>query len=551
MKSESQIVLIPLGELYESPTNPRAHYDPAALEDLAQSIRTSGIAQPITVRARKAGGFEIVLGHRRTRAARLATLAEVPAIIRDDLDDAAVIQLQLIENVQREDLSPIEQAAGYRKLLDESGMTVDQLGAEIGKSRTQIYASLRLLDLPDVARKAVESRALSSEVGILLARLRSAKVVRELLPRLAADDRQDGASFREARDLIRNYVRDLARAPFSLEDATLQPKMGACTGCPHRSGNAPDFDQADNPSLCMLMECYDRKVDVHRQRLAADMERAGARVGKELDRYSVQWELQRGGLIDLTKPLPAIDPDVPLEQVLAGDLKGAVAHPVGPDDLLVTMTPAALNAALERVGLETRVKEKKKAAPGSDRGRMSHMTRLRDAREKFRRAALTAVRDRIEKSRDPLTGGDLVDLVGFVLESAAFSTASTVRKLWPGIDPMAKDRTKLHARLQDLKPAALGALGLCAVVDAAIDDTDVRTPPHKSPVLARILARHGVDPLALWADVDPDKKPAAPAQNGPAGGKATANKPAAPAKSAAAAAGKKTARPPAAAKATK
>lgn len=126
---------------------PRKTFDKEALESLAQSIRANGLFQPILVREMPSGRYQIIAGERRFRASKLAELTSIPAIVLDK-DDKKTAEIALVENIQREDLNPMEEAAGYRSLAEEYGMTQEELSATVGKSRSAIANAMRLLDLP-------------------------------------------------------------------------------------------------------------------------------------------------------------------------------------------------------------------------------------------------------------------------------------------------------------------------------------------------------------------------------------------------------------------
>jgi ParB family chromosome partitioning protein len=138
---------------------PRTHYDEASLEDLKASIREKGVLQPILVRA-KAGEYEVIAGERRLKAARALNMPEVPVIIKDVTDQEALV-LALVENIQREDLNPIEEAEAYRRLIEEFRYTHDQVAESVGKDRSTVSNLLRLLKLPAEIQKSVYEGALS------------------------------------------------------------------------------------------------------------------------------------------------------------------------------------------------------------------------------------------------------------------------------------------------------------------------------------------------------------------------------------------------------
>ena len=138
---------LPLREIEPDKDQPRKDFDEAALAELADSIARHGLLQPIAVRAAAGGAYKIIAGERRWRAARMAGLSEVPVVIKD-VSDAEAMELALVENLQREDLDPVEEAMGYRQLMDKCGLTQEQAAGKIGKSRSAVANSLRLLNLP-------------------------------------------------------------------------------------------------------------------------------------------------------------------------------------------------------------------------------------------------------------------------------------------------------------------------------------------------------------------------------------------------------------------
>lgn len=152
---------LPLQKVEPNPLQPRKSFDPEALDELAASIREHGIIQPLTVRAMPNGFYQIIAGERRWRAARLAGLSEVPAVIIE-ADDRKAMELALIENLQRADLNPIEEAQGYQQLMQEYGMTQEQAAARVGKSRPAVANAMRLLALPEQVLALVQGGKLSA-----------------------------------------------------------------------------------------------------------------------------------------------------------------------------------------------------------------------------------------------------------------------------------------------------------------------------------------------------------------------------------------------------
>ena len=162
-KPGPQARMIPIERLHPGKYQPRHRFDDAALEALAQSLKQQGVLQPLLVRPHpsKKNEFEIVAGERRWRAAQRARLHEIPVLVRE-FDDRQTLEVAIVENVQREDLSAIEEAEGYRRLMEEFNHTQDALAASLGKSRSHIANTLRLLSLPNLVKEMIEAGALTA-----------------------------------------------------------------------------------------------------------------------------------------------------------------------------------------------------------------------------------------------------------------------------------------------------------------------------------------------------------------------------------------------------
>lgn len=183
---ENHIQTVPLGQIKPGIQQPRHQFDPEKLRELADSIRSNGIIQPLILRP-VAAGFELVAGERRWRAAKLAGLMHVPAIIRK-IDDRQALELSLIENLQRDDLNPIEAAAGYRMLMDEYGLSQEAVAEVVGKDRSTIANMIRLLKLPEPVRDLIETGRLSVGHAKVLLGLREQAVIELLAARSVQND---------------------------------------------------------------------------------------------------------------------------------------------------------------------------------------------------------------------------------------------------------------------------------------------------------------------------------------------------------------------------
>ena len=196
-------VSLPIAQVEPGLNQPRKHFDEESLADLAQSIGQHGILQPLTVRRLASGYYQIIAGERRWRAARMAGLEEVPAIIVE-ADDRKVMELGLIENLQREDLNPMEEAAGYRTLVQEYGLTQEEAAKRVSKSRPAVANAMRLLALPQEVQWLIEQGSLSAGHGRALLALPTA----EEQIAAAEEIRTKGWSVRETEERIRQRLQE-------------------------------------------------------------------------------------------------------------------------------------------------------------------------------------------------------------------------------------------------------------------------------------------------------------------------------------------------------
>jgi len=178
------VMNIDISRISRDPKQPRQHFDPRAIEDLAQSIREQGVLQPILVR-RTGDGYTLIAGERRWRAAQRAGLHEIPALIKD-LGELGAFTVALVENLQREDLSPLEEAEGYRRLIDEHGLTQEDLAQRLGRERSTIANVLRLLKLPEEVRAELAVGTLTMGHARALLGLAEARAMLELAREVVA-----------------------------------------------------------------------------------------------------------------------------------------------------------------------------------------------------------------------------------------------------------------------------------------------------------------------------------------------------------------------------
>ena len=211
--TESGPVTLRIAEIEPNREQPRKEFDESALADLADSIREHGVIQPLLVRPMPTGGYQLVAGERRWRASRMAGLTEVPVVIRE-LSDHETMELALIENLQRQDLNPMEEALGYQSLMNEYAMTQEQVSKVIGKSRPAIANSLRLLSLPTPVVELVREGKLSAGHGRALLALDSEEAILEAAE-LAV---KKGMSVRETEKLAQQTKKEPKKPVLKPED---------------------------------------------------------------------------------------------------------------------------------------------------------------------------------------------------------------------------------------------------------------------------------------------------------------------------------------------
>lgn len=193
------VARVPLHRVEPNPLQPRKEFDPEALQDLADSIMEHGMIQPLTVREFPGGYYQIIAGERRWRAARLAGLEEVPVLVVE-ADDKKVMELALVENLQREDLNPMEEAQGYRSLMADYGLTQEEAARRVGKSRPAVANALRLLNLSEDMAELVRNGTLSPGHARALLGLKSEKLRQQAAQRIIALQ----LSVRQAETLCKN-----------------------------------------------------------------------------------------------------------------------------------------------------------------------------------------------------------------------------------------------------------------------------------------------------------------------------------------------------------
>ena len=258
-EAPQRIEFLPVVKVSESKSNPRKSF--GDMTELIDSVRTKGVLVPVLCRPAE-DGWDLVFGARRLRAAQAAGLAEIPAMVRT-MTDREVLEVQVIENLQRVDVHPLEEAEGFKALNEQYGVTVEELAAKTGKSTAFVRNRLKLCSLHVMAKEAFFTNAINASVAQLLARMPEAlqeKATKELLTFPTGGEQ---VSQRRAFEFIQSrYMLSLEGAPFDVTDAELHPEAGACSACPKRTGNQRElFGDVPSEDVCTDPDCFSVKKE--------------------------------------------------------------------------------------------------------------------------------------------------------------------------------------------------------------------------------------------------------------------------------------------------
>ncbi|WP_312487812.1 ParB/RepB/Spo0J family partition protein [Massilia timonae] len=264
-----------------SKTN-RKRFDLVKLNELAASINAKGVAQPILLRPveptpDEPQKYEIVAGERRFRASIIAGLSIIPALLRT-LTDVEALELQILENLQRDDPHPLEEAEGYERLMLERNYDVDQLAYRVSRSRSYVYGRLKLCALTTSVREQFLEDKFSAATALLIARIPNPSLqVKAAMEVSQADWQGNPMSYRSQRDLLRRrFMLDLKNAVFAVKDAALLADIGSCVECPKRSGNQEEaFESENHANLCTDPDCFAEKTAAHSKKAKQKAEDRG------------------------------------------------------------------------------------------------------------------------------------------------------------------------------------------------------------------------------------------------------------------------------------
>lgn len=341
---------VPVMSIARSLRNPRKHFDQAKLQELADSIKaTGGALQPILLRPlpesrigdeqqiakaekRERAQYELVAGERRWRASQLAGVAEIPAMIRP-MSDADALRAAVIENLQRTDITKLEEAEGYRELLDLGETTAEKIAEDVGKSRTYVFNVMKILDLCEEVREVLRKGDIDFSRAQLLARIPSAQLQIKALKDITRTDWQgEKPSYRACEDLVQNeYMVRLDRAKFTITDASLVPSAGSCADCSKRTGaNAELKKEMGRADICTDKSCYEAKAEAHTARIVQEAKDKGHTVivGKEAAELQAQGyneKLLGYRRLDAIEDSPG---DHPLRKIIGDQMKAEGIQPV-------------------------------------------------------------------------------------------------------------------------------------------------------------------------------------------------------------------------------
>ena len=350
-----EFAILDLSLIVPSLTNPRKTFNALKLQELADSIRPSGVHQPVLVRplpgSRMADTFdmhhamfggkgtprpthELVCGERRWRASKMAGKSTIPALIRD-LTDHQVREIQIVENLQRDDLAELEEADGYQQLMECSNLTANQVAEKIGKSKGYVYARLKLLDLALESQQALREGKIDASRALLIARIPDSKLqIKALAYATKPDWSGDAPTVRSLQGWLKtNVMLRLEDAIFKTTDVRLVVDAGSCADCPKRTGANPDlFADVDSADICTDPSCYHGKEEAHRAALVKKAETKGMRIVQDKEALELMdgnhYRSKPAGYTDLSETRPDLSQEGERPLTLAQALGKDVPAPI-------------------------------------------------------------------------------------------------------------------------------------------------------------------------------------------------------------------------------
>ncbi len=517
---------VPVAALKPSPTNPRKAFDKGRLAELAESIKAKGVLQPLLVRPLGPGaGMQIVAGERRWKAAKAAGLEQVPVVVRE-MTDAEVLEAQLVENLQRDDLHPLDEAEGYEQLLKLQGgrapedasarpLTVEDLAAKVGKSRGYVYGRLKLCALVPEARKAFQEGKLSASTALLVARIPvpelQKEAVKEITTGYSNGEADAGMSVREAAQYIQeNYMLRLAEAPWPTADAQLVPAAGACTACPKRTGNQRElFGDVKSPDVCTDPKCFAAKKAAWEANLRADAEASGRTVisGKEAKAIKPhEYESKLKGYVDLSQSCYE-DPKQRTYQALLGKHaeKAALLEDPHTKELRAVMPAADVTKALKDKGYSWAERRR------SSTNAMSENQRKRQKTARLESEVRLRIHDAIRTKVKALSREDLALVAESFYEDIWDEKRKRILQLWGWEEKDKRYGGRKDVAAREVPKLSAAELNLFLLDCALVGETNVSTWSNEKPEgLLAAAKRRGVDANGIRKAVQAEAKKAKP-----------------------------------------
>jgi ParB/RepB/Spo0J family partition protein len=437
-----------LADIVRSATN-RKTFKPEALDEMASSIREKGVIQPAVVRPiacienadrRSEAGqakFELIVGERRWRGSQIAGKSTLPCVIRE-LNDHDALILQVIENAQRENPDPLEEAAQYDGLLKSGNATIEELCAKIGKSKATIYGRIKLLSLPDKVKTALRVGKITAQVALLIARIPNPEQAEQAAARILEGENGEPYSFRRVQDFIaREYMTQLKGAPFDPKDKELVPAAGPCASCPKRTGNQKElFADVNRADVCTDPVCFRAKCDASRARLLEAAKQEGKHVLSSEE--SAELYPYRNGQLHYEAPVVELDAPCPFQPKKTWrQIVAKLPKDERPDVVVATDKEGNLHEVVGRKEAGEAARALDLAAPHETRGHLSETSvaqrrEAKAARERHERTVravdlvITALLAKQAKAKDNKALAKL--LLMLAVKFSNFDTARRVAK---------------------------------------------------------------------------------------------------------------------------
>jgi len=511
--------LYPLVRMRPSPDN-RKRFNELALQELAASIKAMGVAQPILIRPvtptqEAPEEYEIVAGERRYRASIIAGMTTIPALCRN-LSDLDAAKIRILENLQREDPHPIEEAEGYQLLMQQHGYNADQLAEEVNKSRSYIYGRLKLCALTEKARDVFFENKISASIALLIARI-PVKTLQEKCLKEVTSDWGGVMSYRTAVTHVeRNYMLNLKKAVFKIADATLIPALGPCTTCPQRAGNQPEVFEGVSADVCTDPTCFKAKEEKHRENVKLEARNAGMIIlsgaeAKKVMRYGPT--SLNGGYVAVDEKVWSDEKNRTYRQMLGKSLPQTTLlessddktlhHIIKLDDLVPALQAKGLAVPQKSSSSSAREKEMEAAAKLEREYRKRLLQATHDA-SLMMNLVDEDLRLIAAQMFDSLPGGTiakkfLMELYGWTEATVAYPYRENIKKAVAALTP-----AQLNQFIRDCS--------LCRELDISVYTDPKAKPEH---ILA-FAVRTKVDAKKIRAEVDAEAKAKADKKKKPA-----------------------------------